>query len=242
MIIDLLKKSVPEYKLKLTDMGKTLPFRPMLVKEEKFISIVTNVSSSFEDKIKNLCLIIDSCFNNKIKSIDLSLNDFQLALNSIRKKSISESVNFKMTCPFTQEMVNVNLNLDSFSVTNLEKKIELNVNDKFIYTFVKPRIKDLIQLEDFPKSTEDWKKIAVNCLTTIESKEEKIDVLSEKIEEKNNYINFMKTQDFKTAVNFIKSNAVSFKINYVTSDGEEREIEVNDISNFLKFFMVILTL
>ena len=83
-------------------------------------------------------------FRDKIKSEELTISDFQMCLNAIRVKSISEEVSFKMNCPFTKELVNINLNLESFKLNKQKKEIKLNVNESFIFTFTKPKVKDLL--------------------------------------------------------------------------------------------------
>ena len=114
MIIDLIKKNIPQYNTKLPISKKNVSFRPLLVKEEKFISIVTNINSTFEDKIKNLAALIDSCCNNKVNCLNLYVPDFQFLLNEIRKKSVSESVSLNITCPITNENISIETNLNDF--------------------------------------------------------------------------------------------------------------------------------
>jgi hypothetical protein len=240
MLIDLLKKSIPEYKIFLPDLNNTFSYRPMLVKEEKYLSVITTINSTFEEKINNLCSLIDSCFDYKIESKKLTINDFQIALNAIRQKSISEIAEFKMTCPRTKEPVDVVLDLNSFNENKTEKTLKILINDQFYFTIEKPKISNLLILNDFPSSEEDWFKILSSCLVEINTEKEKIKLKESNIEEKISYIELIDKNSFKKIKKFIKLNSINFKINYTTSDGIEREIEVNDFVNFLKFFLVML--
>ena len=242
MIIDLLKKSIPEYSAFLPDQNNSFTYRPLLVKEEKYISIITTIKSSFEEKMNNLCLLVDSCFENKIKSQNLTVNDFQIALNLIRQKSISEISEFKMTCPFTSEEVNINVNLNSFIQDKTEKKLKILINDIFVFVFEKPKVSSLIKLNNFPSTEEDWFNLISDCLVEINTEKEKINFESLSVEEKIKYIEFIDKDSFQNIKKFIKLNTISFKIDYNLSDGTKKEIEVNDFVNFLKFFLVILTL
>lgn len=242
MILDLMKKSIPEYKLYLPDKKAQVSYRPMLVKEEKFLSIITNVKSTFSEKITNISNLVDSCLNNKVNSMEMTICDFQVALNKIRQKSISEDVSFSIICPKTKETVNVSLDLDSFFIEESENYLELKVNNTFIFKFEKPKVKSLLALSDFPSTYDDWFFVLCDSLIEIQTEEEKINANEIDIEEKAKYIELLTKKDFKKIEKFIKTNCISFKLRYVTSDKKEREIEVNDFVNFLKFYLVILTL
>lgn len=242
MIIDLLKKAIPEYTIKLPDENKKYSYRPMLVKEEKFISVITNINSSFEDKITNLCNLVNSCFDNKLEAKSLSITDFQIALNAIRQKSISEIADFQMKCPETGEQVKVHLNLESFTIHKKENSYILKLDNSTLFKFESPKVYSLMILENYPNTEEDWFKILCNSLIEIETEKEKLDLKDTKIEDKISYIELLPKNEFANIKNFIRSNSVSFKINYRLSNNTEKEIEVNDFVNFLKFFLVILTL
>ena len=241
MIIDVLKKSIPEYKITLPNENKTFSYRPMLVKEEKYIAIINNIKSTFEEKILNLCNLVDSCFDNKIKSEHLSITDFQIALNGIRQKSISELADFQMVCPESGEQVKVQLNLESFKLNTKSKNFTLKTQGNTIFKFENPKVKTLLLLDDYPKTEEDWFLILCGSLVEIENEKEKISIKDKSLEEKTSYIELLQKSDFLEIKKFIRSNTVSFKINYKLSDSTPKEIEVNDFVNFLKFFLVILT-
>lgn len=242
MIIDIIKKSVPEYKVKLPGLNKTFSYRPMLVKEEKFLSTIMTVTSSFEDKLINLCSLVDSCFDNKINSTNLTMSDFQIAINEIRTRSIDETVNFKLTCPSTKEIVNVSLDLDSFVIHNTKHNLNVKLKENVILSFKPITIKSLFVLSDFPETKSDWFDLICSSLYQIETISEKINLDGTSIESKKEYLELIPRSDFKKVKEFVTRNCISFKVKYKTSDDIDREIEVDDFANFLKFYLVILTL
>jgi len=242
MIIDVIKKSVPEYKIKLPGLNKIFSYRPMLVKEEKFLSTIMTVTSSFEDKLINLCSLVDSCFDDKIKSKSLNISDFQIAINEIRKRSIDETVNFKLTCPTTKEVVNVSIDLDSFITHTTDTSLELKLKQNVILSFKALTIKSLFLLSDFPETDSDWFDLICSSLYQIETTSEKINLNDNSVKSKKEYLELIPRSEFKKVKEFITNNCISFKVKYKTSDGVDREIEVDDFANFLKFYLVILTL
>ena len=242
MIIDLIKKNIPEYKITLPVSNKKCSFRPLLVKEEKYFSIITNISSTFEDRMTNLCSMVDSCFDNKLKSSLLPIPDFQFILNSIRQKSIGETSKIKLTCPYTKEQVLVNLNLNSVSTQKSQKQFSLKIKEDFLMTFRCPRITDILEFSTFPETDEDYFSLVSKCLVEIETPSEKINVENDDILEKNKYIELVEKSKYKEVKEFVCNSSIKFKIEYKTSDERDREIDVDDFVNFLKFYLVILTL
>ena len=86
MLLDLMKKQVQEFKVKLPLTKKSVNLRSMLVKEEKLVSEIQEIGNSTEQKLENLCAIVDSCCSG-VKSKNLPIYDFQFLLSEIRKRS-----------------------------------------------------------------------------------------------------------------------------------------------------------
>tara|TARA_R110002020_G_scaffold404383_4_gene614466 strand:- start:6423 stop:7154 length:732 start_codon:yes stop_codon:yes gene_type:complete len=243
MIIDLIKKNIPEYKIKFPILQQTYSFRPILVKEEKFISVLTSISCTFEDKVNNLCNLVNSCFEDKINCLNTNIGDFQFALNELRKKSIGDDAEFNIICPETNESVIIKLNLNDFNISNVstEKLIKLNGKELNI-KFRQPKVKDLLLLDDFPSTDDDYKKLVANSISEIETPSESYSVEDDSIEEKIKYVEYLNLNEFRKVKEFIASGSMKTVIKYKTSDSKERELEVNDFVNFLKFYMVTLIL
>jgi len=242
MIIDLIKKNIPEYTTTLPVSKQKVSFRPLLVKEEKYFSIITNISSTFEDKIKNICSLVNSCFDDKIKSSLLPISDFQFALNSIRQKSISETSTLKITCPYTKESVQINFDLNDLSMKTTKKDLTINLKSEMKLKFRSPRMKDLLIFEKFPESDSEIFHLVAQCLVEIETPSGIIETQELDYKEKSSYIELLERSTYKKVKEFICDSNISFMLKYKTSDSVDREIEVNDFVNFLKFYLVILTL
>ena len=103
-------------------------------------------------------------------------------------------------------------------------------------------IKSLFVLTDFPETESDWFDLICSSLHQIESTSEKINLNGTSIENKKEYLELIPRSEFKKIKEFVTHNCVSFKVKYKTSDDIDREIEVDDFANFLKFYLVILTL
>ena len=240
MLLDLMKKQVQEFKVKLPLTKKSVNLRSMLVKEEKLVSEIQEIGNSTEQKLENLCAIVDSCCSG-VKSKNLPIYDFQFLLSEIRKRSYSEISSFSITCPKTKEKVEINLVLSSEIIKNKPKeKLILNLPSA-ILEFRRPKVSDLLEIKNIPDKNEEFLYLIINCLDQAETKSEKIDLNLVPIEEKLSCLNYLQKKDYEEIKEFILSSFIEYNIPYKTSDGIDRILEVKDFSNYLKFYMVTLT-
>ena len=95
------KLNVPEYHLKLPSTGKTVKYRPFLVKEEKllFLAMETGEQEDMFNAVKNILI---ACFD--LKSVErLSTFDIEYLFLKIRTKAVGENVDVMVTCPDDDE-------------------------------------------------------------------------------------------------------------------------------------------
>ena len=113
------KLNVPKYKLKLPSDGRTVNYRPFLVKEEKLLLLATETGQQ-EDIVAAIKDIIVAC--SDIHDVDeLPTFDIEFLFLQIRTKSVGESVEVSVTCPDdneTQVPVNIPLSKDTRKILN----------------------------------------------------------------------------------------------------------------------------
>tara|TARA_R110000765_G_scaffold355524_3_gene445700 strand:+ start:23 stop:751 length:729 start_codon:yes stop_codon:yes gene_type:complete len=241
MLVDLIKTTLPDYTITLPSKKNKISFRPLLVKEEKFISIINELSPTTEDKIINLVNIVDSCCNNVISSAELPIYDFQLLLTEIRKKSVDEKSKMKITCPHTGEKLNVSVNLNDYHVhKEMSSAHSIEVSSELFLEFRSPTMNDLKEINGFVEDKTQLLELISLCLTKVETPNEKIDADQSSREDKLEFLEYLTKKDFREIKEFIMSSFISFEIAYTTSDDVTRKIEVRDFVNFLKFFLITL--
>ena len=122
----------PSYELELPSTGKTITYRPFLVKEEKLLVIA--LESEDTKQITNaIKAVIRACVLTKgIKVETLPTFDIEYLFLNIRGKSVGEDLDVKLICPDDNKTeVNVNINLDDIQVNKPEghsNKIKLDNN------------------------------------------------------------------------------------------------------------------
>ena len=126
------KIATPSYELELPSTGKTITYRPFLVKEEKLLVIA--LESEDTKQITNaIKAVIRACVLTKgIKVEALPTFDIEYLFLNIRGKSVGEDLDVKLICPDDNKTeVNVNINLDDIQVNKPEghsNKIKLDNN------------------------------------------------------------------------------------------------------------------
>ena len=126
------KIATPSYELELPSTGKTIQYRPFLVKEEKLLVIA--LESQDTKQITNaIKAVIRSCVLTKsVKVEDLPTFDIEYLFLNIRGKSVGEDIDVKIICPDDEKTeVNISVNLDDIQVEKSKdhsNKIKLDKN------------------------------------------------------------------------------------------------------------------
>ena len=126
------KISTPTYELVLPSTGKTVKYRPFLVKEEKVLVIA--LESEDNKQITNaIKAVLKACVQTRgIKVEDLPTFDIEYLFLNIRGKSVGEELEVNVICPDDEETtVPVVINLDDIQVEKNEEhtnKIKLDKN------------------------------------------------------------------------------------------------------------------
>ena len=140
------KINVPKYKLKLPSDGRTVNFRPFLVKEEKILLLATEsgdqsgIVSAIKDIIKDCTDITDV---EKLATFDIEFVFLQ-----IRTKSVGESVDVSVTCPDDDETnVSISIPLDEIKVKKTRgHKKDLKISEEIAITMGYPSLETFVSM------------------------------------------------------------------------------------------------
>jgi len=111
---------LPTYELEIPSNGKTIKYRPFVVKEEKLLllALETNDEKQIEDAVRTL---LKGCIQSRIKIEDLAIFDLEYIFLQIRAVSVGEVVEMKVTCRDDDKtQVKYNLNLTEVKVNKPE--------------------------------------------------------------------------------------------------------------------------
>jgi len=227
---NILSKHYPKFETQIPSNKKSVFFRPLIVKEEKKLLTVQEFGT---DKEKMNCIVevLEECFNYPdIKK--LTVTDIQYLFIKLRIVSIGNNVTPTLICPFTNENIKLNIDLDTIVVTPSKNKSNtIEISDKVSITLQEPTAEMILNHEI---SQEDsLLKTAISCIVEIDTENEKILSKDQSTEELENFINAMTRKQFSKLVNYFENmSKIEKTIQYKTSDNTEREITLKGIPDF----------
>lgn len=133
------KIETPVYKLKLPSNGKTVDYRPFLVKEEKILLTAMEGAKKlkgieFANSVRDVIIhIISNCTNGEVDGYKLPAFDVDFLFLNIRAKSRGEIIEPSFTCNQAKkggEEGEVCGTVDKFSVKIDDIKVEFPKEDK----------------------------------------------------------------------------------------------------------------
>ena len=147
------KISAPTYELVLPSTGKTIKYRPFLVKEEKIL-ILALESQDTKEITNAIKQVLKDCILTKaIKVEELPTFDIEYLFLNIRGKSVGEEIEVNIICPDDEETNTlVKIDLDSIKVQkNEDHTNQIKIDSTIMMEMKYP------SLEQFIKTNFDFK-------------------------------------------------------------------------------------
>ena len=179
------KLGVPTYELNLPSTGKTIKYRPFLVKEEKLLLLAMESEDEKEviSAVKNL---LKNCITSRIKVDNLPSFDLEYIFLKIRAASVGEMIEMTVTCTDDNETnttasidlskIEIQKDKEHSSKIMLEKDcgiimkypsmdrfiesqfLNKNINTEQVFEFIAGNIDQIFQGEEVFDSTTTSKK------------------------------------------------------------------------------------
>ena len=206
------KIATPSYELELPSTGKTIQYRPFLVKEEKLLVIA--LESEDTKQITNaIKAVIRACILTKgIKVETLPTFDIEFLFLNIRGKSVGEDIDVKLTCPDDNETeVNVNVNLDDIQVEKPEGhtnqiKLDKNLMMELKYPSLNEFIKNNFDPNDTTKNPmEQSFDLIGSCINKIYNEDEVWAASDCSKKEITDFLDSMNSTQFKEVEKFFET-------------------------------------
>ena len=206
------KIATPSYELELPSTGKTIQYRPFLVKEEKLLVIA--LDSEDTKQITNaIKAVIRACILTKgVKVESLPTFDIEYLFLNIRGKSVGEDIDVNLIFPDDNETeVSVSVSLDDIKVQKPEGhsnqiKLDNNLMMELKYPSLNEFIKNNFDPNDTSKNPMDQSfDLIGSCIDKIYSEDEvwAADDCSKK--EINEFLDSMNSNQFKEVEKFFET-------------------------------------
>jgi hypothetical protein len=200
------KPPVPTYELILPSTGKTIKYRPFLVREEKLLLIATETGDdkAVRDAIVD---ILKSCIVTKgIKVEELPIFDLEYVFLRVRAKSVGEEVEMMFTAKDDGETsLPYKLNLDAVECIKQEdhdKKVMLTDSAGLIMKY--PSMEQFItsQILQKEQTTEEVFDEVINCVEQIFDGEEVWEAKTTPRKEIKEYLEGLTSKQFESIQKF----------------------------------------
>ena len=201
------KIATPTYELELPSTGKTISYRPFLVKEEKLL--VLALESEDTKQITNaIKAVIKACVLTKgIKVETLPTFDIEFLFLHIRGKSVGEELEVNIICPDDEKtQVPVTIDLEDIQVQKTEDhtnqiKLDSNLMMEMKYPSLNEFIKNNFEFDEKNQMQQSFELIA-QCIDKIYNEEEVWTSSDCTKKEMTDFLESMNSSQFKELENF----------------------------------------
>jgi len=231
------KVALPTYELELPSNGKTVKFRPFVVKEEKILlmALDTEEEAAITSAVKDL---LKNCVSSRVKIESLPTFDLEYLFLNIRAVSVGEDVDMTITCKDDDKtQVKYTFSLLDVKVEKPEgndPKIMLSKEMGIVFRY--PSFNEFIDSSIIGKTLDPEAYIDTisGCVDQIFDGEEVYDSSTTSKKEFREFIEGMTTAQFKKITEFFETiPRLEYKFNIINPEtGVESEYVINGLQNF----------
>ena len=235
------KIATPTYELTLPSSGKSIKYRPFLVKEEKIL-ILSLESQDIKQITTAIKQVLKECILTKgIKVEELPTFDIEYIFLNVRGKSVGEAIDLIITCSDDGETeVSVKIFIDEIQVQrDPEHSQEIKLDDNLLLKMKYPSLNEFIKNNfDFSggdaSTIEKSFDIISSCIDMVYSAEESWSAADCTKKELNDWIETLTSNQFQEIEKFFNTMpklAHTFKVKNPKT-GVESEVTLEGLTSF----------
>lgn len=234
------KPPVPTYELELPSTGKTIKYRPFLVKEERVLLVA--LESEDEKQIRDAVAdVIKSCVLTRgVKVEEMPMFDLEYVFLRIRSKAVGEIVEMMFTARDDgQTQIPYSLNIEEVGVIKPEghdRKIKLSEDSGIIMKY--PGFEQFVtsQIIQRDQNSEEVFDVIVDCVEQIYQGDEVWEAKTTPKKDIKEYLDSLTSKQFELIQKFFNTMpkvSHSFKLTNPNT-GVESEYVIEGLSNFFE--------
>lgn len=205
------KITTSQYELVLPSTGKTIKYRPFLVREEKIL--ILSLESEDTKQITNAVKqVLKDCVISRLKIEDLPSFDIEYLFLNIRGKSVGESVDIIVTCGDDGEtQVPVSLPIDTIEVDrHPDHTQDLELGEGYVLRMKYPTMGQFIDTNFNVKSTEEDEversfNIICSCIEQVYNEEDMWSASECSKKELRDWVESLTSEQFKKIEKFFET-------------------------------------
>ena len=231
------KIGYPTYELDLPSTGKTIKYRPFLVKEEKVLLLALE-SKDEKQVIGAVKDLLKNCVISRIKVDQLPSFDLEYLFLKIRAASIGEMINMTVTClddNETQAEAQININeVEVLKPEGHDKKIMFDGTTGIVMKY--PSMQQFVEREFLQKDlkTEEVYDFIADSIDQIFDDEEVYDSSTTTKKEFRTFVDSLTTKQFEKVQKFYETSPkLSHKFTVINPNtGKDSEYTIEGLQSF----------
>jgi hypothetical protein len=228
---------VPKYELTIPSTGKTVIYRPYLVKEQKVLLIALE-SQDEKQILKAVVDTIDACIYDDIKIESLATFDIEYLFIQIRSKSAGETSKLSLKCFECEVANNVTIKLNDINIIIDKKTKEIQLTDKYTLVMKYPKYAGIllnIEREDGDQTmTTALFELIILCLDSLRSDDDNLMFDNESKAEIENFLDGLNTEQLEKIILFVNNlPKLQHDVHYkCTACNHDNKITLRGIQDF----------
>ena len=228
------KIATPKYDMIVPSTGKSITYRPYVVKEEKLllIALESEDDAQIERAISD---IIKACLNDSVNIDTLTGFDIEFIFLTLRAKSVGEGIDLSMKCVSCEESNKIKVELDKLVIKNNDfddKDLQLKISDNMTVELGWPTMGDRGVTGD--TGTEILINQVAKSIRTIYYGEEIHSTSDVSFEEVVEFVEQLNSEQFTSIMELLTETPyVSYDIEFVCKKcGHKNERELKGFADF----------
>lgn len=229
---------VPKYSVKIPSTGKTITYRPFLVKEQKIL-LMAMESKDPKEILRAITDTIESCAITAVDLNKLATFDVEYIFTQIRSKSVGEISSVSITCSECNFLNGVDINLNDIKIDiNAGASNKIKLTEEYTLELKYPTYSDVsnkaeLMIEDNSMSDMLFTLVKTS-LDKLLTNEDIIDFANESEEEIDNFLEGLTEDQFKQIVDFVQNvPALTHRVDFkCISCNKENSYKLQGINDF----------
>lgn len=197
--------TTPRYQVKMPSTGKTVRFRPFLVKEQKIL-LIAYESQDKQAIIQAMVDTLDACAEG-INAAKLPTFDADYLFTQIRAKSVGEVVDLNIQCTECETHNEVKVNLEELSMKVSKKDMSVELTDQISMQMKYPDYSYFIKnpaILNNDSMAESLVDVVIACIDHVKTEDEIINISDEPREEVVRFIDSLTSAQFEKVSTFVQ--------------------------------------
>ena len=198
---------VPQYELVIPSTGKTVAYRPFLVKEQKVLLMALE-SQDEKQVLRAVTDTIKSCIIDPVKIESLATFDVEYIFTQLRSKSAGEKTQVKLKCSECDEYTETEIDLNQIKIKLNEDNKLVELTDVYTLKMKYPQYSGLLlqtESADEDTLTNAIFEMIMMCLDELRTEDDIIKFEDEPREEVEKFLEGLTTGQLEKIMNFVNN-------------------------------------